>query len=134
LGLAPGAFGGAERAAWPKSALRLDIGVERTTPDREWAAYSAIGSRPGHVWMQFHSLLQGFGCRPLLVFCDDTSEALAANFRPGGAGASLATGRVEQLPTAIAQLTVVTKATGPDAGTDVVVCADTPVPGTALST
>ena len=68
---------------------------------------------------------RGFGYHPLLVFCDETSEALAGKLRPGGAGANTAADHVELLDAAVAQLPVTTKADDPDAGMDVLVRADT---------
>ena len=68
---------------------------------------------------------RGFGYHPLLVFLDETSEALAAKLRPGGAGANTAADHVELLDAAVAQLPVVTKADDPDTGMEVLVRADT---------
>jgi len=68
---------------------------------------------------------RGFGYHPLLVFCDETSEALAGKLRPGGAGANTAADHVELLGAAIAQLPVVTRADDPAAGMEVLVRADT---------
>lgn len=68
---------------------------------------------------------RGFGYHPLLVFLDETSEALAAKLRPGGAGANTAADHVELLDAAVAQLPVVTRADDPEAGMEVLVRADT---------
>jgi hypothetical protein len=67
---------------------------------------------------------RGFGFHPLMVFLDQTGEALAAKLRPGSAGANTAADHIELLDAAIAQLPVATKATNP-AGMDVLVRADT---------
>jgi hypothetical protein len=68
---------------------------------------------------------RGFGYHPLLVFCDETSEALASKLRPGGAGANTAADHVELLDAAVAQLPVATRADDPTAGMGVLVRADT---------
>jgi len=68
---------------------------------------------------------RGFGYHRLLVFCDETSEALAGKLRPGGAGANTAADHIELLDAAVAQLPVTTTADDPDAGMDVLVRADT---------
>lgn len=68
---------------------------------------------------------KGFGYHPLLVFCDETNEALAAKLRPGSAGANKASDHVELLDAAVAQLPLPTKADDPVAGMDVLVRADT---------
>lgn len=103
---------------------------------RVWAA----GLAPERITLDFDASLvnvhsekqqagptykRGFGYHPLLVFLDETSEALAAKLRPGGAGANTAADHVELLDAAVAQLPVATKADDPDAGMDVLVRADT---------
>jgi len=103
---------------------------------RVWAA----GLAPEKITLDFDATLvnlhsekkeaaptyeRGFGYHPLLVFCDETSEALAAKLRPGGAGANTAAHHVELLDAAIAQLPVTTTATDPAAGVKVLVRADT---------
>lgn len=67
---------------------------------------------------------RGFGYHPLLVFLDETHEALAAKLRAGGAGANTAADHVELLEVAIGQLPVTTKADDPEMGADVLVRAD----------
>ncbi len=103
---------------------------------RVWAA----GLAPAKVTLDFDATLvnvhtdkqgaaptykRGFGYHPLLVFCDETSEALAGKLRPGGAGANTAADHIELLDAAVAQLPVTTTADDPDAGMDVLVRADT---------
>jgi hypothetical protein len=67
---------------------------------------------------------RGFGYHPLLVFLDQTNEALAAKLRSGSAGANTAADHVELLDAAIFQLPVITKADDPEVGADVLVRAD----------
>jgi len=67
---------------------------------------------------------RGFGYHPLLVFLDQTNEALAGKLRSGSAGANTAADHVELLDAAIAQLPVTTKADDPESGADVLVRAD----------
>lgn len=103
---------------------------------RVWAA----GLAPKRVTLDFDASLvnvhsekesagptykRGFGYHPLMVFLDETSEALASKLRPGGAGANTAADHVELLDAAVAQLPVTTAAEDPDAGMDVLVRADT---------
>jgi hypothetical protein len=64
---------------------------------------------------------KGFGYHPLLVFCDETSEAVAAKLRPGSAGANTAADHVELLDDVVAQLPVPTKANSAEHGLDVLV-------------
>jgi hypothetical protein len=68
---------------------------------------------------------KGFGYHPLLVYLDQTGEALAAKLRPGSAGANTAADHVELLDAAVAQLPVTTKADDPEHGADVLVRAGT---------
>lgn len=67
---------------------------------------------------------RGFGFHPLLVFLDQTNEALAAKLRSGSAGANTAADHVELLDAAVAQLPVTTRADEPETGADVLVRAD----------
>ena len=68
---------------------------------------------------------RGFGYHPLMVYLDETDEALASMLRPGSAGACTAADHIALLDAAIAQLPVLTKADDPDNGMDVLVRADT---------
>lgn len=100
----------------------------------------AVGAAPAKITLDFDASLvnvhtdkegaaptykRGFGYHPLLVFCDETSEALAGKLRPGGAGANTAADHVELLDAAVAGLPVVTRADDPDGGVEVLVRADT---------
>lgn len=67
---------------------------------------------------------RGFGFHPLLVFLDQTHEALAGKLRSGSAGANTAADHVELLDAAVAQLPVTTKSDDPESGADVLVRAD----------
>jgi hypothetical protein len=67
---------------------------------------------------------KGFGFHPLLVFCDETSEALAGMLRPGSAGSNTAADHVGLLDAALAQLPCATKAADPVDGLEVLVRAD----------
>lgn len=140
----PGLFG--EVASQPTAWRVLDSIDEATLAKlqagraasraRVWAA----GLAPAKITLDFDATLvnvhsdkekaaptykRGFGYHPLLVFCDETSEALAGKLRPGGAGANTAADHVELLGAAIAQLPVVTRADDPAAGMEVLVRADT---------
>jgi hypothetical protein len=66
----------------------------------------------------------GFGFHPLLVFLDQTHEALAGMLRPGRAGANTAADHVLLLGQALAQLPVNRKADDADKGVDMLVRAD----------
>lgn len=66
----------------------------------------------------------GFGYHPLLVFLDETHEALAGMLRPGRAGANTAADHVLLLDQALAQLPVKCKADDADHGVDILVRAD----------
>jgi hypothetical protein len=68
---------------------------------------------------------KGFGFHPLMVYLDETHEALASKLRPGCDGANTAADHIELLNAAVAQLPVVTKADDPETGMDVLVRADT---------
>ena len=68
---------------------------------------------------------RGFGFHPLMVYLDETGEALAGKLRPGSDGANTAADHIELLDAAVAQLPVTTKADDPEAGADVLVRADT---------
>jgi hypothetical protein len=140
----PGLFG--EVASQPTAWRVLDSIDEATLAQlqarraasraRVWAA----GLAPAKVTLDFDATLvnvhsdkekaaptykRGFGYHPLLVFCDETSEALAGKLRPGGAGANTAADHIELLDAAIAQLPVITRADDPAAGMEVLVRADT---------
>ena len=67
---------------------------------------------------------RGFGFHPLLVFLDQTNEALAGTLRPGGAGANTAADHIALLDQALAQLPVKCKADDADHGVDMLVRAD----------
>jgi hypothetical protein len=58
----------------------------------------------------------GFGFHPLLLFLDQTGEALAGQLRPGNAGANTAQDHVELLDAALAQLPWPTRAEDPEQG------------------
>jgi hypothetical protein len=66
----------------------------------------------------------GFGFHPLLVYLDQTGEALAGKLRPGNAGANTAQDHVELLDAALAQLPWPTKAEDPELGPRVLVRSD----------
>ncbi len=103
---------------------------------RAWAA----GLAPAKLTLDFDATLvnlhsekeraeptykKGFGYHPLLVYLDQTGEALAGKLRPGSAGANKASDHVELLDAAVAQLPVRTKADDPEGGVEVLVRADT---------
>jgi hypothetical protein len=103
---------------------------------RAWAA----GLAPAKLTLDFDATLvnlhsekeraeptykKGFGYHPLLVYLDQTGEALAGKLRPGSAGANKASDHVGLLDAAVAQLPVSTKADDPEGGADVLVRADT---------
>ena len=102
---------------------------------RVWAA----GLAPEKVTLDFDATLidvhsdkqqatptykKGFGFHPLLVFCDETGEALAGMLREGRAGANCAADHVALLDAALAQLPVKTAAADPEGGVEVLVRAD----------
>ena len=66
----------------------------------------------------------GFGFHPLLVYLDQTEEALAGKLRPGNAGANTALDHVELLDAALAQLPLPTKAEDLEQGPRVLVRSD----------
>jgi len=68
---------------------------------------------------------RGFGYHPLMVYLDETSEALASKLRLGSDGANTAADHIELLDAAIAQLPVVTKADDPETEANVLVRAGT---------
>lgn len=83
--------------------------------ERIWAA----GGAPSTVTLDFDATLvdahsekqdakptykRGFGFHPLGVWCDETTEVLAAMLRPGNAGANAAADHVKMLDAALAQL------------------------------
>ena len=67
---------------------------------------------------------KGSGFHPLLVYCDQTREALAGKLRPGSAGANTAADHVELLDAALAQLEDPTKEEDRENGVGVLVRAD----------
>lgn len=140
----PGLFG--EVASQPTAWRLLDAvdetlladlqAARRASRARAWAA----GLAPEKLALDFDATLvnlhsekeraeptykRGFGYHPLLVYLDQTGEALAAKLRPGSAGANTAADHVELLDAAVAQLPVSTKADDPTDGMDVLVRADT---------
>jgi hypothetical protein len=140
----PGLFGevASQPTAWRvldsiDEALLADLQAARAAARaRVWAA----GGAPSRITLDFDASLvnvasekeltaptykRGFGYHPLMVFLDETSEALAATLRPGGAGANTAADHVDLLDAAVAQLPVVTKAGDPEGGMAVLVRADT---------
>ena len=66
----------------------------------------------------------GFGPHPLLVYLDETGEALAGQLRPGNAGANPAQDQVELLDAALAQLPLPTRAEDSEQGPRVLVRSD----------
>ena len=66
----------------------------------------------------------GFGFHPLLVFLDQTGEALAGKLRPGNAGANTAQDHVELLGAALQQLPWPTRAEDQEQGLEVLVRSD----------
>jgi hypothetical protein len=66
----------------------------------------------------------GFGFHPLLVYLDQTGEALVGQLRPGNAGANPAQDQVELLDAALAQLPLPTRAEDPELGLEVLVRSD----------
>src|SRR5487761_1733777 len=66
----------------------------------------------------------GFGFHPLLVYLDQTGEALAGNLRPENTGANTALDHVELLDAALAQLPLPTKAEDLEQGPRVLVRSD----------
>jgi len=140
----PGLFGAvaSQPTAWRVLDAVDEAGLAKlqaarvTSRARVWAA----GLAPAKITLDFDATLvnvhsdkaqaaptykRGFGYHPLLVFCDETSEALAGKLRPGGTGANTAADHIELLDAAVAQLPVTTKADDPAAGMDVLVRADT---------
>jgi len=74
---------------WPGLVLDVDATVVLAHSEKEQAAATFKGS---------------FGYHPLLVFCDNTGEALAGVLRPGNAGANTATDHITVTDLALAQL------------------------------
>jgi hypothetical protein len=66
----------------------------------------------------------GFGFHPLLVYLDETGEALAGQLRPGKAGANTAQDHVELLDAALAQLPLPTRAEDSEQGLELLVRSD----------
>jgi len=140
----PGLFG--EVASQP-TAWRLLGAIDEELLDRLQAARAASRARawaaglaPAKLTLDFDATLvnlhsekekaeptykKGFGYHPLLVYLDETGEALAGKLRPGSAGANKASDHVCLLDAAVAQLPVSTKADDPTGGMDVLVRADT---------
>jgi hypothetical protein len=102
---------------------------------RVWAA----GLAPERVTLDFDATLvdvhsdkeqatptykKGFGYHPLLVFLDETNEALAGRLRPGAAGANTAADHVALLAQALDQLPVKPKADDPENGVEMLVRSD----------
>ena len=103
---------------------------------RVWAS----GMAPQRVTLDFDSTLvevesehkegaapnwkRGFGFHPLLVYLDQTGEALAGRLRPGNAGANTALDHVELLDAALAQLPWPTRKEDPEQGLEVLVRSD----------
>lgn len=116
--------------------LRARISTARTAARaRVWAA----GLAPKQVTLDFDATLidahtekekatptykSGFGFHPLLVFLDETKEALAGMLREGRAGANTAADHVTVLGEALAQLPVKPKGDDTDGGVDMLVRAD----------
>lgn len=139
----PGLFGlvASQPTAW-RVLDRIDeelLGALQAARAASRARVWAAGLAPEHLTLDFDATLvnlhsekeeaaptykRGFGYHPLLVFLDQTREALAGKLRAGSAGANTAADHVELLDAAVAQLPVVTKADDADAGADVLVRAD----------
>jgi hypothetical protein len=140
----PGLFGevASQRSAWRLlDAIDEDMlaglqAARAASRARAWAA----GLAPAKLTLDFDATLvnlhsekeraeptykKGFGYHPLLVYLDETGEALAGKLRPGSAGANKAADHVELLGAAVAQLPVTTKADDPEGGADALVRADT---------
>lgn len=116
--------------------LRAGIDTARATARaRVWAA----GLAPEHITLDFDATLidvhtekekasptykSGFGFHPLLVFLDETKEALAGMLREGRAGANTAADHVALLGQALAQLPVKCKGDDPLNGVDMLARAD----------
>jgi Transposase DDE domain group 1 len=113
---------------------RVQTALARTRR-RVWAA----GLAPQRVTLDFDATLidvhsdkeqatptykKGFGYHPLLVFLDETSEALAGTLRPGRAGANDAADHVALLEQALDQLPVKPKAADPENGVEMLARAD----------
>jgi hypothetical protein len=100
----------------------------------------AFGMGPKRVTLDFDSTLvevesenkvqaapnwkHGFGFHPLLVYLDQTGEALVGKLRPGNAGANTALDHVELLDAALAQLPLPTKSEDEEQGLEVLVRSD----------
>ena len=107
---------------------------------RARASVWAFGMAPKRVTLDFDSTLvevesenkeqaapnwkHGFGFHPLLVYLDQTGEALAGQLRPGNAGANTAQDHVELLDAALQQLPWPTRAEDPELGPRVLVRSD----------
>jgi hypothetical protein len=75
--------------AWPGLVLDVDATLVTCHSEKEQAAPTCKG---------------GFGYHPLLVFCDNTGEALAGVLRPGNAGANTAADHITVTDAALAQI------------------------------
>jgi hypothetical protein len=97
------------------------------------------GAAPGRATLDFDATLvgsysekegaapnweHGFRFHPLLVYLDQTGEALAGRLRPGNAGANTAQDQVELLDAALQQLPLPTKADDEEHGLEVLVRSD----------
>jgi hypothetical protein len=69
--------------------LDVDATVVVAHSEKEWAAPTFKGS---------------FGFHPIVVWCDNTTELLAARLRPGNAGANTTADHIEVLAAAIGQI------------------------------
>ena len=74
---------------WPGLVLDVDATVVEAHSEKEGAAAHFKG---------------GFGFHPILVFLDNTNEALAGMLRPGNAGANTAADHIEVTDAALAQI------------------------------
>jgi hypothetical protein len=75
--------------AWPGLVLDVDATLVTCHSEKEQAAPTCKG---------------GFGYHPLLVFCDNTGQALAGVLRPGNAGANTAADHITVTDAALAQI------------------------------
>jgi len=104
------------------------------------------GLRPARVTLDFDATLvevesegkeqaapnykHGFGYQPLLVYLDQTGEALGGTLRPGNAGSNTARDHQGLLDEALAQLPVPTRQEDQERGLEVLVRSDSQVPAT----
>ncbi len=113
------------RAASRARVRAAGMAPERLTLDFDASLVNVHSEKEGAATYK-----RGFGFHPLLVFLDQTHEALAAKLRSGSAGANTAADHVELLDAAVAQLPVTTRADDPETGADVLVRADSAAPPT----